>query len=115
VSHRKYVTPNCCKAAKKYVGAYLSFRTWNDTGRTIHPAPVWACTSPGAYAELDIAAPIAVSHCPFCGKPLPEIEQNPSPPKRVQVVTDGGYYCDTCKKRLNECRCYPPEFAWRPA
>lgn len=51
-------------------------------------------------------------HCPFCGTPVPEIEKL-TVDVPICTVTDGGYYCDTCSKRLNECKCYPPEWPWK--
>jgi hypothetical protein len=51
--------------------------------------------------------------CPYCGTAVPEMRRvSPSTP--VCRVTDGGYYCDTCKERLSSCTCLPPEAAWEP-
>jgi hypothetical protein len=52
-----------------------------------------------------------VKFCPHCATPVPEIKKRVTEEK-ICVVIDGGYYCNTCKKRLNECECCPPEYAW---
>jgi hypothetical protein len=52
--------------------------------------------------------------CPFCGKDMPEIVLRFNPPEKIVTCSDGGYYCDTCSKRLNECQCYPPQWKWMP-
>lgn len=50
--------------------------------------------------------------CPFCGVPVPGLRLRARPPRRVCATLDGGYYCDTCARRLIECRCAPPERLW---
>lgn len=30
----------------------------------------------------------------------------------IMTITDGGYYCATCERRLMECRCAPAERLW---
>ena len=50
--------------------------------------------------------------CPYCGAKLPKLVRKKKPPKRLCRITDGGYYCDTCKERLDACACYPPEAGW---
>jgi hypothetical protein len=50
--------------------------------------------------------------CPFCGALTPEMRLRAKPPPDLCVVTDGGYYCDTCGERLRSCRCLPPEAAF---
>lgn len=54
-----------------------------------------------------------IKHCPFCGTKLPKVEVDTDPPQPLCVVTDGGYYCDTCKERLNACECNHPAAAYR--
>lgn len=54
------------------------------------------------------------THCPFCGTPLPKMVRKDPIPPHICRVTDGGYYCDTCKQRLNACICDPPEAAFEP-
>ena len=50
-------------------------------------------------------------YCPFCGEGLPEIVLRFNPPEKIATCSDGGYYCDTCSKRLNECQyCYYEDF-----
>ena len=51
-------------------------------------------------------------YCPFCSYPLPKMVRKEPPPPHICRVTDGGYYCDTCKQRLNECICDPPGAAF---
>ncbi len=55
-----------------------------------------------------------VSHCPWCGTKLPAMQLKPKFPARVCTITDGGYYCDTCEKRLISCDCPLPGEQWEP-
>lgn len=52
--------------------------------------------------------------CPFCAAVIPKMRLMKEPPKDIAVVTDGGYYCDTCQERLSSCMCLPPEAAFEP-
>lgn len=56
--------------------------------------------------------PPDVRFCPFCAAPVPRTRRMERPPLDLCVVTDGGYYCDTCFERLNGCLCLPPEAAF---
>ena len=49
-----------------------------------------------------------IKFCPFCGQNPGEVVRNPTPPEPICRITDGGYYCDTCKERLRGCFCNPP-------
>jgi len=51
--------------------------------------------------------------CTFCGEALPKMVRKATPPIPLCIVTDGGYYCDTCKQRL-PCTCLPPSAAFEP-
>lgn len=53
----------------------------------------------------------APKFCPFCSASVPKLVRKKRPPK-VQLVSDGGYYCDTCEQRVSECVCPYPEQAW---
>ena len=50
--------------------------------------------------------------CPFCGTKVPPVRLRAREPKKLCVVLDSGYYCDTCKRRLMECRCAMPDQLW---
>ena len=54
-----------------------------------------------------------VKFCPFCSTALPDIEMRKECPKNICVISDGGYYCDTCKERLHACECLPPDHRWK--
>jgi hypothetical protein len=54
----------------------------------------------------------AAKFCPYCGAPLPTMRRKAIIPATVMRVTDGGYYCDTCKERMSNCFCDPPEAAF---
>lgn len=56
----------------------------------------------------------APKYCPFCGTGLPFMVRVESPPEPLCVITDGGYYCDTCRERADACLCYPPTCAFAP-
>lgn len=52
--------------------------------------------------------------CPYCGAGLPKMVLKDPVPETVCRVLDGGYYCSTCRDRLNECVCDPPSSAFEP-
>lgn len=52
--------------------------------------------------------------CPYCGTALPKMVRKNPIPKTVCQVTDGGYYCATCRERLNCCLCDPLSSAFEP-
>jgi hypothetical protein len=66
------------------------------------------CKRPPEWME----SALEISFCPFCGASPPQIRPRKNPPAKVRKITDGGYYCDTCKERLNACECHPPEHLW---
>jgi hypothetical protein len=113
----RYLTPKCCKPVQNFVAIYLRF-PWDPENDYVG-SPEWVLridhlgSAPGYARDYVRSTSDKPLYCPFCGAKLPEVERNPKPPKPVAVITDGGYYCDTCKKRLMVCRCYAPEFAWR--
>lgn len=72
--------------------------------------PRWSISAMDDYGK--ICRRVAIVACPFCAKPVPEIRLRSKPPQRVCVVTDGGLYCDTCERRLDDCRCLPTERLW---
>ena len=53
-----------------------------------------------------------VTCCPFCCTPVPKLRKRKRPPAKFLVVVDNGYYCDTCRDRLNGCACPHPEVLW---
>ncbi len=53
--------------------------------------------------------------CPYCAAPIPRMVRKTALPENLCKITDGGYYCDACGKRCNECLCLPPEAAFEPS
>lgn len=106
---RRIPVPNCCDAMKKHRSIYLMMPDGYFEGDLSKP-PVWMT---GGFDEGGMRKSAPANFCPFCGEPVPEIEWVDRKQK-VCKVTDGGYYCDTCGKRLMECRCLPPHCNWRP-
>lgn len=92
---------------KWYVKGYIPFDKvleWHDKTEEVKPAePDCPLTEVNVEAKF----------CPYCAAPVPEIERI-KVEKPVCKCTDGGYYCDACGKRLNECQCLPPMNEWRP-
>jgi hypothetical protein len=135
---RFQVTPDCCEAMR-FARAIVLRCDMDDTTGYLSPEPYWYLRLASSmdilgdkwaesekkrrageehvdfYDQLMIYTQGQHLHCPFCGKPVPQIERKPDSrqPKKVQEITDGGYYCDTCNKRANECRCPPPWMQWR--
>jgi len=52
--------------------------------------------------------------CPFCATPLPVMVLKNPIPANIQTITDGGYYCSTCRERLQCCVCDPISSAFEP-
>ena len=113
------ITPKCCKEVQKYQTVFLSYDMEAiygipDEGKPSGQEgykPKWKGN--GRHEEHGGQAEIEVKFCPHCATPVPEIKKRVTEEK-ICVVTDGGYYCDTCKKRGNECECKSPEYAWEP-
>ncbi len=100
-----FVTPNCCAAVKESCAVHLS---GTDTREQ---RPEWLVFA--WNAEHEIRTRVPASFCPHCGTHLPDIRPRETQEK-IQRVTDGGYYCDTCKERLISCDCKPACYAWEP-
>lgn len=117
-----FVTAKCCVVGREFVqlryleSTYYGFDNKPDEYRAYFRTvpPFWvidahnACLDAGAKRRL-----VVVKHCPFCGVSLPKPKLRMRPPQRIMTITDGGYYCTTCKRRLMACKCKPPERLWR--
>jgi hypothetical protein len=115
----------CCEDNHLVGAVYLSFteKEWDDfhVGDLPPETPPRWFVAPtdtrhvkkgsGPY-DLEFIGPREAKFCPFCGKPVPPVRKKKKKFKRVARVTDGGYYCDTCRERLDGCRCVPPHFLW---
>lgn len=101
-----YVTPQCCEKAKNTAAVFLSIDIYSDEQK-----PKWVTRT--HYTKYQSTSIREAYFCPFCSTAVPEIVPS-GETKPICSVTDGGYYCDTCKERLNCCTCLPPELAWRP-
>lgn len=107
-----HITPNCCDAVQKERTVFLVYPIKavyeiHENGQENYK-PEWCSRS--WSTKLGTGA-TKVLFCPHCGKRLPEIKRRKTD-KPICVVIDGGYYCSTCRERLTECECYPPEYAW---
>ncbi len=111
---RKFVTPKCCKEVKENATVYLSFM-WPELNKILFGdltiTPKWYIRSWNKEGQSE--SKTVAKFCPHCAKEVPEIELRQTA-KKLCVVTDGGYYCDTCKKRWSHCKCLPLEFKWKP-
>lgn len=114
------VHPNCCAAIQKY--PLLTFRVKYPESDSATASGKWAVRVDEGfwydYYTEDLSKYIGEmpepEYCPFCGTHVPKMVRKDPPPPHVCRVTDGGYYCDTCKQRLNECICDPPSAAFEP-
>lgn len=108
------VTPKCCKEAIEKGTVYLRYDDsaiydLNKDGQEEFK-PKWVSSGwDPKYQAMSI--PCEVKFCPHCRAAMPAIKKTD---KKVCVVKDSGYYCDTCKERLQACKCLPPECAWEP-
>lgn len=110
-------TPTCCEYAKAFITLYYGYctATYESMEWALNNKPHWfirgAKLTEARFYSSDLPD-AKIEYCPKCGTKLPEIRIKAHRPKNVMSVTDGGYYCDTCKKRLMECKCHRPEEMW---
>ncbi len=111
------ITPKCCKKVKENQTVFLHFGresiySVNEEVKKHgqdNQKPEWVSSAYKKGALYPSA--IKVKFCPHCSRPLPKIKRRKTK-RKICSVKDGGYYCDTCKERLNQCECYRPEYAW---
>lgn len=104
------VTPQCCEQVEETGSVFLVVPDSFVNG-DLATKPKWGIVA--YHPQWETTTHILVDYCPHCGERLPAVV--PVEPKgKVCLVTDGGYYCETCKKRLSECQCLPPAFRWGP-
>ena len=105
MEEKDFVTPKCCKENDEHAALFLSLDIYEGEKK-----PKWVVRVYDKKYHCDNV--IEAKFCPFCSKPVTKIV--PSRIKeKIMKVTDGGYYCDTCKDRISNCQCLPPEFAWK--
>lgn len=114
--NKKFVSPKCCKLCEDSATIFLMVPASFFDGDLETP-PKWyirAKDNIGYHDECDDV--IEAKFCPFCATPVPEIEpaSNEVARKLICSVIDGGYYCQTCELKLQSCKCYRPEFRWKP-
>jgi len=106
-------TPQCCQYSKYFITLIFESYFGHDPDFFKSSKPFWVVRGaisddPCNYKQRDRE----ISFCPSCGKELPDIRLKQHPPEKVTVITDGGYYCDTCKERLMCCTCAKPDELW---
>jgi hypothetical protein len=104
--------PNCCENVKYLVSLHVDDSYFTADCKEEHlklknEAPKWKCKESGESNRY-----FDVEYCPCCGKKLPKVRLRKNQPKKIVVISDGGYYCDTCGERLTNCWCSPPEHRW---
>lgn len=110
----KIPKPTCCDAIQKYpavvaelTGDWADCKSTDECGARWHANIYWSGGRTPGYEDTtwDMPEPTC---CPFCGARLPRLQRMKTPPEPLESVTDGGYYCDTCKERCRlVCRCHP--------
>lgn len=108
---REKYTPrvNCCKAAKLFPAVFFSVE-YGKYGDTDKGKGYWqAHVNVQELNWSKIKEFPAAKFCPYCGKNLPKMRRRRKRLEDVCRVTDGGYYCDTCSRRLSTCICLPIE------
>lgn len=109
-----HVTPHCCDHVQE-VGSVLLLYDFQDLkdGTYKDKPPHWAVyaldTETGKFTATE------VTHCPHCGKKLPELHERRLVRQRVCDPNMETKTCETCKKGLMQCHCYPPEYRWEAA
>ena len=108
--------PTCCQAAQDYPVVTFHVKAYEGDSGTNEGS--WeAHMHSGLLREFAHRVEFfknmpPAKFCPFCGTPVPKMQRVDKPD--VCRVTDGGYYCDTCKERLSNCLCDPPEAGFEP-
>jgi hypothetical protein len=108
---RSFVTPECCQKVQDEAGICLK-ATESFWKGDIETPPQWIVRVAGYWVNSNSFGCTEAAFCPFCATPVPPIEKRQTDQK-ITKVTDGGYYCDSCKKRCNCCTCLPAEFYWQ--
>lgn len=54
-----------------------------------------------------------VSHCPYCGTKLPELEADPNPPSPITNMDSDGHCTCEANKYGRDCSCWPREVLYR--
>lgn len=117
------VRPNCCKEVQsnQTLTVFLSidpadyYDASEDRGEPSLRWVIFGLKRHPSFPSLWLKgrACVEMKCCPFCGKKMPELEKA-FPPGPICKVTDGGYHCDTCGERLQDCQCYGAESCWKP-
>lgn len=109
--------PRCCQNAVDYPAVTLALDSYNDTDNAtakwhimLSSSFTTEYTTSRGLKWLDNKP--EPKFCPYCGTELPTLRRKAKLPKKICRITDGGYYCDTCEKRLMSCKCLPPEAAF---
>jgi len=113
-------TPDCCKYAQTYICLTYDNGEGCDEDKDYYfkNKPFWfirGCKEyEGFWADCrDFSLlKLKIEFCPSCGKKLPELSMKKRLPKKIMTVTDGGFYCDVCKRRLDSCNCSKPWALW---
>jgi hypothetical protein len=117
---QQIVRPNCCLAAQHYPSIVFRLNDYYDTENSdghwhitlIEPS--WDFVFGKDYSGWSDEKP-DVKFCPYCGKPLPKmVRTKPGPDQKICKITDGGYYCDTCGERCDNCICDLAESVFVP-
>ena len=108
--------PTCCQAAQNYPTVVFHVDVYSGDSRKAEgkwTGKLIECVYQQNMKRSSYFDNIPeVRFCCYCGLGLPKMVRKKKFPRHTCVVTDGGYYCNTCKERLGSCRCLPPEFAF---
>ncbi len=107
-----HVTPTCCDNCQRYRLVYLKFNfedIKNGSFKAIKPHWVALGVQGGQAVTVYAVA------CPSCGNLTPEIQERQHTGRKICVPDKECQNCQTCTKKLPECNCFPPEYAWEPA
>lgn len=111
--------PRCCAGAAQFISLHYSYEELADhetadayMAKVTSLPPKWSIAAATAD-DYPRTFYVAVKFCPFCGASLPPVALRSKLPMHVRVFIDGGHYCYTCERRLDDCRCAAPERLWR--
>lgn len=111
--HKYGPRPPCCEQInaprneyEKHKGprVQLTIHDYDYKTDTLSVRPRWIISE----TEMEIG------WCPFCGEPLPKVEEKVEKPLPMWTPNDG--YCGTCDERngqFGNCECNPPSAGYR--
>jgi methionyl-tRNA synthetase len=122
-SQHGYNTLNCCKYASNFI--ILNYDIEKCKGKNLEyfktHKPNWViCTGHPIWDNMDdvdkyLNIKDQIFYCPYCATLLPKIrliDDCSYDENEIRLLSDNGWYCNTCQKQIRDCKCLQPENLW---